>query len=457
MARFPALALSLLVLHLDGGAGGRRHHAALILPAGVHPPLPTRDARALWSQLRHPTAAASPAANRSVAVCAAERRAGGVGTCWASAPCQNLASIVSGDNEGHSIGDSSIEKECDILLYWLNELQLENNADQEKHKPSSLEVWGYGILSSGLISLSGIGGLVLYPIMTKGYFVEIMNFLIGLSFGSLSTTSIFQLLPESFGVMEFDEEYLFKALIAWGSIWIFYNIGVFTAILSVNGKTRHSHSHACSTKTHRSNSPIEQRPLENGLEMTTHQRTPEDVDNSVFLSPTQRSEFRDGGKVNQKKISAVALMIIFGDSLHNFVDGMSIGAGYSQNLMTGLSISLAVACEEFPHEFGDFAVLIKSGFSFRRALKFNYASASTIFLGLIVGILLGQLDTSIYIYAFAGGLFLYISLGELVPELKDMIKEEKLKGFKQSIVAYLLQNFGMIMGALALYLVTKYL
>lgn len=49
----------------------------------------------------------------------------------------------------------------------------------------------------------------------------------------------------------------------------------------------------------------------------------------------------------------VAYMIIFGDALHNFIDGMSIGAGYSKDLSTGLSISIAVACEEFPHELGE--------------------------------------------------------------------------------------------------------
>jgi len=46
-------------------------------------------------------------------------------------------------------------------------------------------------------------------------------------------------------------------------------------------------------------------------------------------------------------------MIIFGDALHNFIDGMSIGAGYSKDLSSGLGISIAVACEEFPHELGE--------------------------------------------------------------------------------------------------------
>jgi len=51
-------------------------------------------------------------------------------------------------------------------------------------------------------------------------------------------------------------------------------------------------------------------------------------------------------------IATVAWMIIFGDGLHNFIDGLSIGAGFSESILTGVSISVAVLCEELPHELG---------------------------------------------------------------------------------------------------------
>merc|ERR1719360_350345 len=51
-------------------------------------------------------------------------------------------------------------------------------------------------------------------------------------------------------------------------------------------------------------------------------------------------------------IAPVAWMIILGDGLHNFIDGLSIGAAFTETLGKGISISIAVACEEFPHELG---------------------------------------------------------------------------------------------------------
>ena len=51
-------------------------------------------------------------------------------------------------------------------------------------------------------------------------------------------------------------------------------------------------------------------------------------------------------------IATVAWMIIIGDGLHNFIDGLAIGVSFSSSVVTGISTSLAVICEELPHELG---------------------------------------------------------------------------------------------------------
>lgn len=144
-------------------------------------------------------------------------------------------------------------------------------------------------------------------------------------------------------------------------------------------------------------------------------------------------------------IATVAWMIIFGDGLHNFIDGLSIGAAFNESIWTGVSISVAVLCEELPHELGnflkidlklkekliksrhvfilifkyvmssgDFAVLLNAGMSMRQAVTYNFLSACTCYIGMAVGILLGEVQASSYIFALAGGMFLYISLVDMV-------------------------------------------
>jgi zinc transporter ZupT len=60
-----------------------------------------------------------------------------------------------------------------------------------------------------------------------------------------------------------------------------------------------------------------------------------------------------GDKV-PSSIAAVAWMVIAGDGVHNFSDGLAIGAAFSESLSSGLSTSLAVFCHELPHELGEF-------------------------------------------------------------------------------------------------------
>ena len=176
---------------------------------------------------------------------------------------------------------------------------------------------------------------------------------------------------------------------------------------------------------------------------------------------------------NTNKIATVAWMIIFGDGIHNFIDGLSIGAAFSESILTGLSVSLAVLCEEFPHELGDFAVLLNSGMTVRQAMMYNFLSACTCYVGLVIGrhllgldchnrviisgILLGELDgVNTYIFGLAGGMFLYISLVDMVPELNETVEKASKINSRKALVTFGLQNIGIIIGIGCLYILARF-
>ena len=71
-----------------------------------------------------------------------------------------------------------------------------------------------------------------------------------------------------------------------------------------------------------------------------------------FQEDTSQNVIGDCEKKNKHPIRTVAWMIIFGDGLHNFIDGLSIGAAFTSSILTGISVSVAVICEELPHELG---------------------------------------------------------------------------------------------------------
>ena len=118
-------------------------------------------------------------------------------------------------------------------------------------------------------------------------------------------------------------------------------------------------------------------------------------------------------------------LILYGDSIHNFIDGLIIAASFLISIPFGIITSILIMLHEFPQEIGDFAVLIHGGFTNSKALLYNFLSQLTAVLGGILGYYyLSLRDYSIYLLPFAAGGFLYIAIGDLIPEI---LKEKDLK------------------------------
>jgi zinc and cadmium transporter len=110
-------------------------------------------------------------------------------------------------------------------------------------------------------------------------------------------------------------------------------------------------------------------------------------------------------------------MILIGDSIHNFVDGVAIAAAFAGSISLGIATSVAVIAHEMPQEVGDFVILLESGFSRSRALFFNALSSLTAILGAILTYFLLPVAQSLvpYLLSMSAASFIYIALADLVP------------------------------------------
>ena len=110
---------------------------------------------------------------------------------------------------------------------------------------------------------------------------------------------------------------------------------------------------------------------------------------------------------------------LIGDGIHNLIDGLIIGASFFVSPVVGWAATIAIIFHEIPQELGDFAVLVYGGFSKKKALYFNFLSATTAIIGTVAGYFCSSYvsDFSKILLPLAGGGFIYIAACDLVPQL----------------------------------------
>ena len=118
-------------------------------------------------------------------------------------------------------------------------------------------------------------------------------------------------------------------------------------------------------------------------------------------------------------IHPVGYINLVADGLHNFFDGILVGASYLVSVPVGLATTLAVFLHEIPQEIGDFGVLLHAGFTRSRALWMNFLTATLAIAGAVLSILVGirVKEFSTVVLPLTAGGFIYIAGSDLVPEL----------------------------------------
>jgi zinc and cadmium transporter len=146
------------------------------------------------------------------------------------------------------------------------------------------------------------------------------------------------------------------------------------------------------------------------------------------------------GQTQEKPIVA---MIVIGDSMHNFVDGILLAAAFLADWKLGWAAAIAITAHEIPQEISDFMVLLNAGVSKSKALLLNALSGAAMTLGGVIGWLsLTNASAAIpYVLTTAAASFIYIAVADLVPELhhhrtpRDMFFQLSLMALGLSVVS----------------------
>ncbi len=143
------------------------------------------------------------------------------------------------------------------------------------------------------------------------------------------------------------------------------------------------------------------------------------------------SESHISSDVHYHDKDASGTLIIIGDAVHNFVDGILIAAAFMTDIDLGIVTALAVATHEIPQEIGDFAILLNSGYKRGRALFFNVLASMATLVGAVIAYysLQSMQHALPYILAVAASSFIYIAVADLIPglhkktELRETIQQ----------------------------------
>ncbi|XP_077435278.1 zinc transporter ZIP10 [Vanacampus margaritifer] len=397
---------------------------------------------------------------------------------------------------------------CPALLYQIDSrfcIRHYHQMDVEQEaleNVSSVWTWIWGFVSITIISLLSLLGVVLVPILKQSCFKFLLTFLVALAVGTLSGDALLHLLPHSQGQHDHsggghagdlatDYDGVWKGLTALAGIYLLFIfehcIGMFKhykdrrAAKKANeeGKigrklsdhklnrrsdaewvhlkalgddpesgavSRHDdHDDTQLTDLHAPDSPTKTTPLKaadgrrSPVKVNGHKVKQHGHGHSHGGNCHSDQEMKDAG------IASIAWMVIMGDGMHNFSDGLAIGAAFSANLTGGISTSVAVFCHELPHELGDFAVLLKAGMSVKQAIVYNLLSALMAYVGMVIGTAVGQFTHSVtsWIFAITAGMFLYVALVDMLPELLHGDSEEHKRC---QLGHFLLQNLGLLSG-----------
>lgn len=236
----------------------------------------------------------------------------------------------------------------------------------------------FALIASVLSSIGGLAGGMLL-IARERFAHTISRVLIGFSAGVLLGVTFVDLLPEA--LAGFDD-------VRTAGTYILVGILVFFVIERVIASL-HSHEHVA-----------------------------EETESSVDALALRRS----------------VPLVMFGDTIHNFIDGVTVAVAFLVSTPLGIATALSVLLHELPHEIADFTILLRSGMNRKRVFLINLYSALVAPLGTVAAYFFASEVSSLRapLVAIATGNLLYVSMSDLLPHLHH--EQNRRRAFVQVLM-----------------------
>lgn len=232
-------------------------------------------------------------------------------------------------------------------------------------------------IAAGFISLLSLSGVLI--VGNRGHVTGTHRFIVPIAIGVFLGVIFFELIPETLEASEF-----------YGSIAIVAGFLSFY-VLSHFLRTYHHHHHA-----------------EHEHDGCTHARS--------------------------------AAMLLTGDAVHNIADGVVIASSFLINPAVGIAATIGIALHEIPQEIAEYSVLIHAGYSRKKALFYNFLSASSIVVGVVASFAFIAAGEYIWVLTgIAAGNLLYIAASDMIPELQEHThKSHFMKTFLSTVAGLVL-------------------
>jgi zinc and cadmium transporter len=216
-------------------------------------------------------------------------------------------------------------------------------------------------------ALAGVASALVAATFSVALLAKMVNNMVSLSVGILLATALLHSLPEAFNISGASPQLLFATLLA-GLLGFF--------LLEKIALLRHDHHHEGDGHPHH------------------HGHDAENAGRSGW-------------------------MILVGDGIHNFVDGILIAAAFMADYQVGVFTAIAIIAHEIPQEIGDFIVLLNAGFSKARALLYNLiCGLAAVLGGVLAYFFLEKAHAAMpYLLVIASSSFIYIAVSDLIPQM----------------------------------------